>query len=178
MKTPPPNDRLIPMGVLKGAHGVRGEVRVKSFTAAPEDLFTYGPLLDASGTVILTPVSARPGKEHFIVRPKESLQKEDWDARRGQLLHVLRSRLPDAEEDEFYIEDLVGLDVFDGGETPAGRIRSIQDFGAGDLLEIDLAGAPSTIMVPFTRADVPVVDMANRRVIIPELAVWASPEAD
>ncbi|MFN7056513.1 ribosome maturation factor RimM [Hyphomonas sp.] len=166
------------MGVLKGAHGVRGEVRVKSLTAEPEDLFTYGPLLDAGGAVILTPVSARPGKEHFIVRPKESLQKEDWDARRGQLLHVRRSRLPEADEDEFYIEDLVGLDVFDGGEAPAGRIRSVQDFGAGDLLEIDMPGAPSTVMVPFTRADVPVIDMARRRVIIPELSQWANPDTD
>jgi 16S rRNA processing protein RimM len=166
------------MGVLKGAHGVRGEVRVKSFTAKPEDLFTFGSLMDASGAVLLTPVSARPGKEHFIVRPKESLQKEDWDARRGQLLHVLRSRLPEADEDEFYIEDLVGLDVFGGGEGPAGRIRSVQDFGAGDLLEIDMPGAPSTVMVPFTRADVPVVDMARRRVLIPQLALWASADAE
>lgn len=171
-------DRLIPMGVLKGAHGVRGEVRVKSLTGDPAALFTYGPLLDESGQVLLTPVTARPGKEHFIVRPKESLQKEAWDALRGRLLHVARARLPAADEDEFYIEDLVGLAVYAGGEDLAGKVRSVQNFGGGDLLEIDMPGASSTVMVPFTLADVPVVDLALGRVIIPELAEWANPEAE
>ena len=166
------------MGVLKGAHGVRGEVRVKSLTADPAALFTYGPLLDEAGKVLLTPVSARPGKDHFIVRPKESLQKEAWDALRGKLLHVSRSRLPEADEDEFYIEDLVGLAVYSGGDEPAGRVRSVQNFGAGDLLEIDMPGAPSTVMVPFTQADVPIVELALGRVTIPELAEWANPEAE
>lgn len=171
-------DRLIPMGVLKGAHGVRGDVRVKSFTADPADLFTYGPLLDEDGRVLLTPVSARPGPEHFIVRPKEALQKEDWDALRGRLVCVPRGRLPETEEDEFYIEDLVGLAVYDGGDAPAGRVRSVQNFGAGDLLEIDMPGAPASVMVPFTEADVPVVTLALGRVVVPELAAWASPEPD
>ncbi len=172
------NDRLIPMGVLKGAHGVRGEVRVKSLTGDPSALFTYGPLLDESGKVLLTPVTSRPGKEHFIVRPKESLQKEDWDALRGSFLHVPRARLPDAAEDEFYIEDLVGLAVYSCGHKPAGRVRSVQNYGAGDLLEIDMPGAAATVLVPFTQADVRVVDLTRARVIIPELAAWANPEAE
>ncbi len=169
------------MGVVKGAHGVRGEVRVKSFTADPEDMFTYGALLDERGRPVLTPVSARPGTDHFIVRPKEQKQKEDWDALRGTLLHVPRSLLPQADEDEFYIEDLVGLDVFDGGAVPAGRVRAVHNFGADDLLEIDLPGAGS-VMVPFTLADVPVVDLASRRVVVADLAGWSEagerPEGD
>ncbi|MBI1399867.1 ribosome maturation factor RimM [Hyphomonas sp.] len=169
------DDRLIAVGVLKGAHGVRGEVRVKSYTADPEALFGYGPLTDEYGAVVLTPKSARPGKDHFIVRPKEMKQKEDWDALRGRLLYVPRARLPAAEEDEFYIEDLAGLDVYAGGEAPAGRIRSVQNFGSGDLLEVEVPGLPSTVFVPFTRADVPVVDMAARRVMIPELQMWSEP---
>lgn len=168
-------DKLIAVGVLKGAHGVRGEVRVKSFTADPEAVFTYGPLLDEAGAAVLTPKSARPGKDHFIVRPKENKQKEEWDALRGKLLHVPRSALPSADEDEFYIEDLAGLDVFAGGESPAGRVRSVQNFGSGDLLEIEVAGQGATVFVPFTLADVPVVDLAARRVVIPELAVWSDP---
>ncbi|MFN3314625.1 MAG: ribosome maturation factor RimM [Hyphomonas sp.] len=178
MTDPNAKDRLIPMGVLKGAHGVRGEVRVKSLTGDPSALFTYGPLLDEAGNVLLTPVTARPGKEHFIVRPKESLQKEAWDALRGRFLHVARARLPEADEDEFYIEDLVGLAVYSGGDEPAGRVRSVQNYGAGDLLEIDMPGAAATVLVPFTQADVPVVDLARARVIIPELAEWANPEAE
>ncbi len=169
------DDRLIAVGVLRGAHGVRGEVRVKSYTADPEALFTYGPLLDETGAVILTPKSARPGKDHFIVRPKETLQKEEWDALRGRLIHVPRARLPEAEEDEFYVEDLAGMDVFSGGDSLAGRVRSVQNFGSGDLLEVEVAGLASTVFVPFTLADVPVVDVAARRVVIPDLAVWSDP---
>ena len=166
-------DRLIVVGVIKGAHGVRGDVRVKSFTADPDDVFTYGALVDERGKPVLTPVSARPGKDHFIVRPKEQKQKEDWDAMRGTLLHVPRASLPEADEDEFYIEDLVGLDVYSGGEERAGRIRAVQDFGAGDLLDIDLAGGGS-VFVPFTLADVPVVDLAARRVVVATLEEWAA----
>ena len=169
--TRPAGDRLIVVGVIKGAHGVRGEVRVKSFTADPDAVFTYGPLLDTAGAPVLTPKTARPGKDHFIVRPAEQKQKEDWDALRGTLLHVSRASLPEADEDEFYIEDLVGLDVYSGGAERAGRIRAVQDFGAGDLLEIDLAGGGS-VMVPFTLADVPVVDLAARRVVVPTLEDW------
>ena len=169
------DNRLIVVGVLKGAHGVRGEVRVKSFTTDPDAVFAYGTLLDATGVPVLTPKSARPGKDHFIVRPKEQKQKEDWDAMRGTLLHVPRANLPAAEEDEFYIEDLVGLDVYSGGSERAGRVRAVQDFGAGDLLEIDLAGGGS-VMVPFTLADVPIVDLAARRVVVPSLEEWAGGE--
>ena len=167
--------RLIVVGVLKGAHGVRGDVRVKSFTADPDAVFDFGQLLDETGKVILTPRSTRPGKDHFIVRPKEQKQKEDWDAMRGTLLHVPRASLPEADEDEFYIEDLVGLDVYTGGSERAGRIRAVQDFGAGDLLYIDLVGGGS-VFVPFTQADVPVVDLAARRVVVATLDEWVAGE--
>lgn len=164
------------MGVLKGAHGVRGEVRVKSFTADPGALFTYGKLMDEAGKVLLTPVSARPGADHFIVRPKEELQKEDWDALRGCLVHVSRDQLPEADEDEFYFEDLIGIPVYTVGETPEGKVRAVQNFGADDLLEIDIPGMSSTVFVPFTRADVPVIDIPGRRIVIPELSLWANPD--
>ena len=169
------DNRLIVVGVLKGAHGVRGDVRVRSFTADPDAVFDFGPLLDEAGKVIVTPKSARPAKGHFIVRPKEQKQKEDWDALRGTLLYVPRASLPEADEDEFYIEDLVGLDVYTGGSERAGRIRAVQDFGAGELLEIDLAGGGS-VFVPFTLADVPVVDLAAGRVVLATLEEWL--EAD
>lgn len=168
-------NRLIVVGVLKGAHGVRGDVRVKSFTADPDALFTYGPLLDETGTPVITPKSARPGKDHFIVRPAEQKQKEDWDAMKGQLLHVPRASLPDAEEDEYYIEDLIGLDVYSGGDAPSGRVKSVQNFGADDLLEIRMKTQGGTVLVPFTLADVPTVDLAAGRVVIPELEDWAAP---
>ena len=167
------DDRLIVVGVVKGAHGVRGEVRVKSYTADPADLFSYGALLDAAGKPALTPQTARPGKDHFIVRPKEQKQKEDWDALKGTLLHVPRAELPETDDDEFYIEDLVGLQVFAGGDSPAGQVKSVQNFGADDLLEIRLNDRGDTILVPFTLADVPTVDLATNRVVIPNLDTWA-----
>lgn len=168
------DDRLIAVGVLKGAHGVRGEVRMRSLTADPEAVFSYGPLLDAAGGVILTPKSIRPGKDHFIVQPEESLQKEAWDALRGTFLHVPRAALPAAGDDEFYVEDLVGLNVHDASGAAAGRIRAVQNYGAGDLLEIEVTGQPGTVFVPLTLADVPVINIAARRVDIPGLADWAS----
>lgn len=168
-------DRLIVVGVIKGAHGVRGDVRVKSFTADPDDVFTYGALTDEAGKPVLTPQSARPGKDHFIVRPKEQKQKEEWDAMRGTLLHVSRAQLPEPDADEFYIEDLVGLKVFAGGNEPAGTVRAVQNFGADDLLEIRLADRGETVYVPFTLADVPTVDLAASRIIIPDLADWSEP---
>lgn len=162
------------MGVLRGAHGVRGEVRVKSFTADPGALFGYGPLMDETGAVLVTPEAARPGKDHFIVRPRETRQKEAWDELRGRLLYIARAQLPAAGEDEFYVEDLAGLDVYAGGASPAGRVRSVQNFGSGDLLEIDVTGNRSSVFVPFTREDVPAVDLAARRLVIPQLALWAA----
>jgi 16S rRNA processing protein RimM len=113
------NKRIV-VGALKGAHGVQGEVRVKSFTTEPGDLFTYGPLTDADGNVLVTPVSARSGKDHFIVAAREKKQKEEWDALKGALLHVERAILPEAEDDEFYIEDLVGLAVHAVDEVAEG----------------------------------------------------------
>jgi hypothetical protein len=76
-----------------------------------------------------------------------------WDALRGRLIYVPRARLPAAEEDEFYVEDLAGMDVYAGGDSPAGRVRSVQNFGSGDLLEVDVTGLASSVFVPFTQAD-------------------------
>ncbi|MEH6693507.1 MAG: ribosome maturation factor RimM [Hyphomonas sp.] len=172
------DNKLIVVGALKGAHGVRGEVRVKSFTADPEDLFTYGPLTDADGRVVLTPLSARPGNDHFIVATREQKQKEEWDALKGTLLHVLRAELPEADDGEFYIEDLIGLEVFTTGDVAEGRVKSVQNFGADDLLEVQLVTGGHSVFVPFTLLDVPEIDFAKRRVVIPELANWAETEPD
>lgn len=165
-------DSLIAMGIIKGAHGVRGEVRVKSFTDDPGALFSYGPLLDADGTVLITPASVRPGTHHHIVRPRESRPKEAWDALRGTRLHVYRSRLPEPADEEFYIGELIGLRIHAGQEGLAGRVRSVQNFGAGDLLEIEVAGLARTVLVPLTRSDVTAIDLASGRIEIPDLALW------
>lgn len=165
--------KLIVVGVIKGAHGVRGDVRVKSFTADPASVFDYGRLVDETGREVVEPVSARPAKDHFIVKPRKTRQKEEWDELRGTLLYVSRDALPDVPEDEFYVEDLVGLEVFSGGDTASGRVKAVQNFGADDLIEVQVKGLSHTVLVPFTLVDVPTIDLDTGRIVIPELEAWA-----
>lgn len=167
------HDNLVIIGAIMGAHGVRGDVRVKSFTAVPEDVFSYGPLLDKNGKPLIDPVSARPAKDHFIVRPAITRQKEEWDSLRRTDLYVPRSALPDADEDEFYITDLIGLPVYGGGDEAIGTVKDVQNHGAGDLLEIDPSSGAKTVLVPFTRADVPLVDMTARKIVVSTFDIWA-----
>lgn len=164
---------LVVVGAILGAHGVRGDVRVKSFTAVPEDLFAYGPLLDEAGQPLLDPVSARPAKTHFVVTPATKRQKEDWDALKSTRLHIPRAALPAPDEDEFYIDDLVGLDVFTGGDAPMGRIKAVVNHGASDLIEIQPKGAGKIVIVPFTLEDVPIIDLENGRIVVAHFEIWA-----
>lgn len=167
-------DRLIVLGVIAGAHGVRGDVRVKSFTEDPGDIFSYGPLLSDDRTVLLEAKSFKPAKDHYIVTPKSPRPKEDWDGLKGARLHVPRSRLPSPDDDEFYIEDLVGLDAVSRDGVAVGTVKAVQDFGAGDLLEIApaKAGEPS-FFVPFTMEDVPEVHFATGQVILTDPEGWS-----
>ncbi len=168
---------LIAVAVLLGAHGVRGDCRIKSFTADPESVLTLGPLRGEGGDVLVTPKSARTTKDQYIVSPQERRQKEDWDALKGTLLHVRRADLPEPDADDFYIEDLVGLAVLSPDGVKLGRIKAVHNFGAGDLLEITpdegVTKTGKTVMVPFTMLDVPEVDMAAGCVQIATLDVWA-----
>ncbi|MEQ9316794.1 MAG: ribosome maturation factor RimM [Henriciella sp.] len=166
------SERLIVVGVLAGAHGVRGDVRVKSFTDVPEDVFDLGPLLAEDGAVLLEPAKVKAGSDHFIVTAKPARQKEEWDALKGTRLHVRRSALPPPDDDEFYVEDLVGLKVLDPRGGAVGAVKSVQNFGAGDLLEI----APSkgdAYFVPFTLNEVPEVHFADRYLTVRDPETWA-----
>ncbi len=164
---------FVVVGAILGAHGVRGDVRVKSFTAEPEAVFDYAPLCDEAGDVVLTPKSARAAKDHFIVTPEKPLQKEAWDALKGTRLYVPRSRLPETEDGEFYIDDLIGLDVFSGGEAKIGRIKAVLNHGAGDLIEVQVAGQGKPVLVPFTLEDVPVVALDQNRIVVANFETWA-----
>lgn len=164
---------LVVVGAILGAHGVRGDVRVKSFTAEPDAVFDYAPFLDEAGSVLIDPVRARPAKDHFIVTPQTTRQKEEWDALKRTKLYVPRDVLPEAEEDEFYIEDLVGLDVYGGGDTKIGRVKAVLNHGAGDLIEVLGAGRPKPVLIPFTLVDVPVVDLDRGRIVVSDFETWA-----
>lgn len=168
---------LIAVAVLLGAHGVRGDCRIKSFTADPESVLTLGPLRGEDGKVLVTPRTARTTKDQYIVSPEERRQKEDWDALKGTLLHIRRADLPEPETDDFYIADLVGLVALAPDGVRLGSVKAVHNFGAGDLLEIapeaGVTKTGRTVMVPFTLADVPEVDMAAGCVQIATLDIWA-----
>lgn len=167
------NSDLVVVGAILGAHGVRGDVRIKSFTAQPDAIFEYGPFLSEDGAVMIDPVNARPGKDHFIVSPSMTRQKEEWDSLKSTKLYVPRDVLPEPDDDEFYIEDLVGLDVYAGGETPLGRVKAVLNHGAGDLVEVQVTGGTKSVLVPFTMVDVPVVDLALGRIVVANFDTWA-----
>ncbi len=158
-------ERLICVGAIAGAYGVRGEVRLKSFCATPEDIAHYSPLLDETGQREFRLKITRPIKNGFAARIEGIRTKEEADALRGTSLHAPRAALPSLPDDEFYHADLIGLEVFDTGGRPLGRIIAVPNHGAGDLLEIRPPAGGDTILLPFTRAVVPTVDLAAGRVI-------------
>ena len=155
---------LVCIAVLKGAHGVKGEARVLSFTENPESCFAYRPWRDEAGKPVLTPKRWRPGKNEFIVTFEESFQREALDAMKGTRLYVPRAALPEPEDDEFYHADLIGLSVVDTAGNPMGRIVAVPDFGAGTLLEID--GPDGVFFHPFTKTAVPDIDLDAGRCVI------------
>jgi 16S rRNA processing protein RimM len=153
------------LGIIVGAHGIRGRLRVKSFTADPEAIAGYGPLSDESGTrrFDLELVGAQKGV--LIARIRDVDDRNAAERLKGLRLYVRRADLPPPEEGEFYEADLIGLVATREDGTVFGTIREVNDFGAGASLEIeDPAG--KTVLVPFTNAAVPVVDIARKRVVV------------
>ena len=155
------DSRLILVGQIGGAFGVRGEVRVTAFTADPLALTAYGPLLRADGTVALTLTSTRPDKAGVVGRAKEIATKEEADALRGLKLYIPRDKLPEPDEDEFYLTDLVGLEARDPEGVVLGTVKSVQNFGADDMLEIAPATGGPTWYLPFTKDAVPDLHIAD-----------------
>lgn len=158
-------DPLILVAAITGAFGVRGEVRLKSFTADPKACAGYGPLLDENGKTILTPKSVRAIKNGVAVQSEEITNPEDANALKSTALYVRRSVLPDTEEDEFYHSDLIGLNVETIDGVDEGKVKTLRDFGAGDILEIKPEKGPSWFL-PFTREDVPIVDIKAGKLVI------------
>lgn len=166
------------VGAVAGAFGVRGEARLKSFCADPEAIGTYGPLEDESGRRFEIRLT-RPVKGGFAARLSGVATREAAEALRGTRLYAPRDRLPPLPEDEFYHADLVGLDVVDTGGSPLGRVRAIHDHGAGDILEVRGPGG-GELLLPFTEAVVPTVDVAAGRIVAdppPGLAETGETEA-
>jgi len=162
-------DRIC-IGAIAGSFGVAGEVRLKSFCTDPADIAAYGPLFTEDGSRSFTIRLTRTVTGGVGARLGGVATKEEADALRGTSLFVDRAKLPSLPDDEFYHADLIGLEVRDPGGVRLGIIRAVHNHGAGDLLEIDMPGRKTAMLLPFTRAFVPAVDLKGACVIadIPE----------
>ncbi|WP_197922436.1 ribosome maturation factor RimM [Thiosulfatihalobacter marinus] len=157
---------LVCVGAIAGSYGVRGEVRLKSFTAQAEAIAAYAPLQTEDGSRQFDLTITRAIKNGLAARLSGIATKEEADALKGLRLFVPRDRLPDPDEDEYYHADLIGLEVRDTGGTVLGQVKSVQNHGATDLLEIHGPGLKTTVLLPFTHAAVPTVDIATGRIIV------------
>lgn len=150
----------VQMAVIGAPHGIKGEVRVKTFTADPLALGDYGPLFAEDGRAFDV-VDIRPANTVVVVRFKQIRDRNAAEALTGTELFVDRSALPDeSEEGEFYHADLVGLAVRDETGAEIGKVAAVQNFGGGDILELAMAGRKG-VLIPFTQAAVPVVDVTG-----------------
>ena len=166
---------LIFVAQVGAAHGVRGEVKVTTFTADPMALADYKTLLRQDGSPALTIMSARPTKGGIVARLKGVADRNAAEALRGLKLYIQRDSLPEPEEDEFYLADLIGLTVETAAGELLGTVKTVQDFGAGDLLEIQPKVGASW-WLPFTREAVPEVRIAQGKLIAePPAVIEADP---
>jgi 16S rRNA processing protein RimM len=150
---------------IGAAHGVRGAVKLWTFTEDPFAVKAYGPLPTKDGARSFEVVTAREAKGHLVVTLKGVATREDAERLNGIELYIAREKLPATDEDEYYHADLIGLAAVNAASEPLGRVIAIHNFGAGDIIEI----APpqgATMLLPFTNAVVPSVDIANGRVVI------------
>jgi 16S rRNA processing protein RimM len=158
---------LVLLGRFGAAHGVRGELRLQSFTQDPFSIAEYGALTDEAGRRRFKLLNVRAqGKDMLVARVEGVSDRAGAEALKGVELYIPRDKLPAPDEDEFYLADIEGLRAETiEGET-LGRVVGVQNFGAGDILEIQPAAGGETILLPFTKAIVPIVDVAGGRVVV------------
>lgn len=156
--------KLILVGRVGGAFGVRGELRIGTYTESPLALLDYRLLRREDDTPVLTLESARAVKGGIVCRAREIDNKEAADALRGVRLFVRREALPPPDdEDEFYLADLIGLAAHEPHGALLGVVKAVHDFGAGDILEIDPGGGRASFFLPFTREIIPEVRLSEGR---------------
>jgi 16S rRNA processing protein RimM len=157
-----PRDMVL-VGAITGAHGIRGEVKLRSFTAEPEAIAAYSPLETAKGGRVEI-VRLRPQKDGFIAVLKGVADRNAAEALRGTELFVPRERLPVPGEGEVYVHDLLGLPVHLADGTRLGEIVDVADYGAGELIDVRLDGREDTVLIPF--ADQYVLEADGEKVVV------------
>jgi len=150
---------------IGAAHGVRGAVKLWTFTEDPFSVKTYGPLSTRDGARSFEVAQLREAKDHLVVTFKDVTTRDEAERLNGIELYVPRDKLPATEDDEYYHADLIGLAAVTATDEPIGRVVALHNFGAGDIIEIAPASGP-TILLPFSNAVVPTVDLAGGRVVI------------
>lgn len=159
-------DRLVLVARVSGAFGVKGELRIRTYTDSPLAVLNFRNLRRANGEAGLTLLSGRSFKDGLIARAKEIATKEQADALKGLDLYAPRSALPPPEADEFYLTDLIGLRAEAPDGTPLGVVTAAPNFGAGDILEIRPPGGKGAWMVAFTADTAPEIDIAGGRIVV------------
>jgi 16S rRNA processing protein RimM len=164
---------------IGAAHGVRGQVKLWTFTEDPFAVTRYGPLSTKDGTRRFEVAHAREGKGHLVATLKGVTTRNEAERLNGLELYVAREQLPATDEDEYYHADLIGLAAITTAGEALGRVIAIHNFGAGDIIEIAPSGG-ATLMLPFTNAVVPTVDLAGGRIVIelPEEIEGDEPDDD
>jgi 16S rRNA processing protein RimM len=159
------------IGEIGRPQGLQGELRLRSYAAEPEAIARYGPLEDETGKRRFEIESARADAKGLIVRIKGVATREEAEALVGTKLYMSRALLPEAGEEEWYHADLIGLAALDKDGARIGAVVAVQNFGAGDLIEIAPEGGGATLLIPFTRETVPEVDVEGGwlKVVPPEM---------
>ncbi len=172
-------DNRMKVGHVSAAHGIRGEVKIRSYTEHARDIVAYGPIRDENGREI-TLADIRPVKGGFVVARVAGISdRSAAEALIGTGLFVERAHLPEPEPDEWYYSDLIGLSAHTPEGEGLGRIIAVHDFGAGDIIEVDPEDGRPSVMIPFTREHVLDVLMPQRRIIVrPPEEIEEQPEAD
>ncbi len=160
-------DSLLCLGVITGAHGIKGEVKIKTFTESPGAIAIYGALHTRSGGASYRIDRYRVAKDLVIASLEGVTDRNAAEALKGTELCVRRKSLPELEDsNEFYHADLIGLRVELGDGSVFGSVVALLNFGAGDIIEIAPEGNKETVLFPFTRKTVPEVDIAKGRIIV------------
>lgn len=158
-------DRVL-VGEIGAAQGLKGEVRLRSYTQTPTDIAAYGPLEDETGAKRVEIERVRATPKALIARIKGVTTREGAEALNGTKLYLSRAALPERGADEWYVADLVGLAAVDPEGTPLGTVVAVHNFGASDIIEVAPASGGETLLVAFTEAAVPEVDIENGRLVL------------
>jgi 16S rRNA processing protein RimM len=159
------SEQKLCLGVIIGARGVTGEVRIKTFTGIPEDIAAYGALSSEDGqrTFEISDVRIIKGQASVII---EGINDRDAaEALKGIELYISRANLPDTDDDEYYHNDLIGLAVLGQDGETIGAVKALYDFGAGDVIEIERPGDPD-VLLPFNAEMVTKVDIKANNIVV------------